>query len=227
MTLPIEVFERRTSADVVFDYLKGEIVSNALPPGSKISEVDVANRFGVSRQPVRDAFSRLASHDLLLIRPQKPTEVRKFSLEKIKQARFVRLAVELEVVRRACSVWDEARAAALGQNLTEQQRAVDASDTKQFHDLDYAFHKLICELSGNAIMFETIQFYKTKIDRLCFLSLDEPSEASDLLQDHQQLSDAILRSDIARAEQIVRHHLSRLDDIIDEIQMVHADFFEE
>ena len=46
MNLNIDVTERRTSADVVFEQLQGEIVSNALPPGTKISEVDVANRFG-------------------------------------------------------------------------------------------------------------------------------------------------------------------------------------
>ena len=227
MTLPIQVFERRTSADVVFDHLRGEIVSNALPPGTKISEVDVASRFGVSRQPVRDAFSRLANQDFLLIRPQKPTEVRKFSLAKVTQARFVRLAVELEVVRTACAIWDETRAETLGANLTRQCRVVDAGDTDGFHELDYEFHKLICDLSGNGMMFEIIQSYKAKIDRLCMLSLGEPSEASDLLQDHQQLADAMLAGNADVAEQVVRHHLSRLDDTIREVREEHADFFED
>lgn len=227
MTVPIEVFERRTSADVVFDHLRSEIVSNALPPGTKISEVDIANRFGVSRQPVRDAFSRLANHDLLLIRPQKPTEVRKFSLAKVTQARFVRLAVELEVVRTACAVWDAARAKTVDANLTQQRRAVDAEDIDRFHALDYEFHKLICDLSGNGTMFETIQFFKAKIDRLCMLSLGEPSEASDLLLDHQHMADAILAGRAEDADKVVRLHLSRLDETIREIRKEHADFFED
>lgn len=227
MTLKIDVIERRTSADVVFEQLRGEIVSNALRPGTKLSEVDVANRFGVSRQPVRDAFSRLANHDLLLIRPQKPTEVRKFSLGKVAQARFVRLAVELEVVRTACAIWDEARAAQVDLNLTAQRQTVADADTTRFHQLDYEFHKLICELSGNAVMFETIQFYKTKIDRLCMLSLDEPSEASDLLSDHQQMAAAILSGDTNDAERLVRLHLSRLDEHIGRIREEHIDFFDD
>ncbi len=227
MAIQIDVFERRTSADVVFDYLRGEIVSNTLPPGTKISEVDIASRFGVSRQPVRDAFSRLANQDLLLIRPQKPTEVRKFSLSKVTQARFVRLAVELEVVRTACAVWDEHRTETLEKNLDRQRRAVDARDVEGFHELDYDFHKLICELSGNSVMFETIQHYKAKIDRLCMLSLGEASEASDLLQDHQKLADAILAGKVRDAEKVVRLHLSRLDETIREIREEHADFFED
>lgn len=227
MNLKVEVIERRTSADVVFDYLWGEIVSNTLPPGTKISEVDVASRFGVSRQPVRDAFSRLANLDLLLIQPQKPTEVRKFSLSKVTQARFVRLAVEMEVVRRACASWDKGRAEKLAKNLNRQRKVVDAGDVEKFHDLDYDFHKLICELSGNGMMFETIQLYKAKIDRLCMLSLGEPSEASDLLADHQELAEAILAGDTPDAENVVRRHLSRLDDTIREIREKHGDFFED
>ena len=227
MSAQIEVFERRTSADVVFDHLHGEIVSNELPPGTRISEVDVASRFGVSRQPVRDAFSRLANQDLLLIRPQKPTEVRKFSLKKVAQARFVRLSIELEVVRTACGSWDSTRADRLAENLAAQRAAVEACDNRRFHALDYEFHKLICELSGIGIMFESIQLYKAKIDRLCMLSLDEPSEASDLLQDHQKIADALLLGDVDQAAQNVRRHLSRLDDFIRTIREEHSEFFED
>ncbi|MEM7743900.1 MAG: GntR family transcriptional regulator [Pseudomonadota bacterium] len=227
MASKIDMITRRTSADVVFDYLRSEIVSNTLQPGTKISEVDTATRFGVSRQPVRDAFSRLANQDLLLIRPQKPTEVRKFSLAKVNQSRFVRLAVELEVVRNACDVWDAGRGETIGANLERQRRAVDGGDVEAFHELDYEFHKLICELSGNGMMFETIQFYKAKIDRLCMLSLGAASEASDLLRDHQQMADAMLSGDVGAAEQVVRLHLSRLDQTIRDIRNEHAGFFED
>ncbi|WP_038097249.1 GntR family transcriptional regulator [Thioalkalivibrio sp. HK1] len=227
MNLQIDVFERRTSADVIFDHLRGEIGSNRLPPGAKISEVDIAEKFGVSRQPVRDAFNRLANQDLLLIRPQKPTEVRKFSLSKIRQARFIRLAVELEVVRIACGVQDSRRTDAMGKNLERQRRAVDADDIERFHELDYDFHKQICELSGQGMMFETIQFYKAKVDRLCMLSLGQASEASDLLQDHRRIFDAISAAKVKVAERAVRTHLSRLDETIREIREEHAEYFED
>ena len=62
--------ERRTSVDDVFDHLHEQIVTLQLRPGDRISEAEIAAHFGVSRQPVRDAFSRLANLDLLMIRPQ-------------------------------------------------------------------------------------------------------------------------------------------------------------
>ena len=88
------ISERRTIVDDIYDHLHAEISSLRLKPGDRISEADIASQFGVSRQPVRDAFSRLANQDLLLIRPQRATEVRRFSMREIEKSRFVRSAVE-------------------------------------------------------------------------------------------------------------------------------------
>lgn len=84
----VNSIERRTTTDVVFERLLEEIVTLRMLPGTKLSEVEVAKRFGVSRQPVRDAFNRLENLELLLIRPQKATEVRGFSMERIAPCPF-------------------------------------------------------------------------------------------------------------------------------------------
>ena len=86
VTTPVKT-ERRTSVDDVFDALHEQISTLELKPGDRISEAEIAAQFGVSRQPVRDAFSRLANLDLLLIRPQRSTEVRRFSMRQIEKAK--------------------------------------------------------------------------------------------------------------------------------------------
>ena len=93
--------ERRTSVDEIFEELHEQIVTLQLKPGDRISEAEIATRFSVSRQPVRDAFSRLVNLDLLLIRPQRATEVKRFSMRQIEKSRFIRSAIETEVLRRA------------------------------------------------------------------------------------------------------------------------------
>ena len=125
-----DILERHTTTDMVFDRLHEEIVTLELLPGTKLSEVEVARRFGVSRQPVRDAFNRLSNQDLLLIRPQKATKVRGFSIERIAHARFVRLAVELEVIRRACAVWDDHSAQVLGGTWTGNSGRLTLADSR-------------------------------------------------------------------------------------------------
>ena len=126
MQQPGDVLERRTSADMVFDDLYERIGSLELLPGAKISEADIAAKFGISRQPVRDAFSRLGNMELLLIRPQKATVVKKFSLRSIATARFVRLSVELEVLRNAAALWDGSFDTAFKENLVAQKAAFKA-----------------------------------------------------------------------------------------------------
>lgn len=222
----VDQFERRTTTDVVFDQLYDEIVSLKLLPGTKLSEVEVARRFGVSRQPVRDAFNRLGNLDMLLIRPQKATEVRGFSMERIAHARFVRLAVELEVVREACAVWDSDRAKIMEQNLRHQQQAIDTGSTERFHKLDYEFHKKICELGGRPLAFQTIRELKQKVDSLCILSFGNAREPSVLIEDHHDLALALKDRSADKAAAIIRRHLSRLDDTIADIHRNHSEYFE-
>lgn len=221
-----DTLERRTTTDLVFDRLYDEISSLKLMPGSKLSEADIARRFGVSRQPVRDAFNRLEILDLLLIRPQKATQVRGFSMELIAHSRFVRLAVELEVIHCACAIWDTARADILEDILAQQRTAIESQQPKAFHVLDYQFHKQICELGGYPLAFDTIQECKQKIDRLCVLSLGRESAASTLLKDHTDLANALKAGDTAEAAAVTRRHLARLDEVIEDIHIKYAEFFD-
>ena len=221
-----ENLRRRTSTEVVFDQLHEEIASLKILPGSKLSESDIAQRFGVSRQPVRDAFNRLENLGLLLIRPQRATEVRGLSMQDVADARFVRLAVELEVVKRACEIWNQERAETLDRNLQKQQQSLENEQPDQFHLLDYQFHKMICELGGCPQAFVIIEESKQKVDRLCVLSLDRRNETATLFDDHLQLAEALKNNSAEKAIAITRLHLNRLDDIITDIHTNHSEYFE-
>ncbi|XWN30522.1 MAG: GntR family transcriptional regulator [Devosia sp.] len=222
----VEVPDRRTTTDAVFESLHEDIVSLNLLPGAKLSEAEVARQFGVSRQPVRDAFNRLAHLDLVLVRPQRATVVRGFSEEGIASARFIRLAVELEAIHRACAVWDDRCAAILERNLDRQRKAIETSRYEAFHKLDAEFHKLICELGGCSIATETIEECKRKIDRLCRLGLGREREAATLVEDHARLAHALADRSAEEATKVARQHLSRLDDTILAIQRSHSEYFE-
>ena len=225
MANAVALTDRRTATDVVFDKLYTEIMALELLPGTKLSEAEVARQFGVSRQPVRDAFNRLDQRGLLLIRPQRATEVRGFSRERIAHARFVRLAIELEVVRRACAGWDERKARTLDRNLVRQRKAITSGHLDAFHAHDREFHRLICELGGLSATVETIEECKQEVDRLCVLSLGRDREAATLLEDHHAIADALRRGDVDEATAMLRQHLGRLDETIEEVQRAHSDYF--
>lgn len=217
---------RRTSVDDVFDFLHEEIVSLRLKPGDRISEAEIASRFNVSRQPVRDAFSRLANLDLLLIRPQRATEVRRFSMRQIEKSRFVRAAIEKDVLRRAAKRCDAVGAAKLDEALAQQEGAVQAGDVEAFGKLDYAFHKLLCAIAEADFAFEVILEEKAKIDRLCLLGLQKEQRLPNLLSDHRAIAEAVRTGDAEAAVSTGVLHLARLDETIERISTTNADFFE-
>ncbi len=220
-----DTVDRRTTANAVFDQLKREISSLDLLPGTKLSEAEVARRFGVSRQPVREAFSKLENLDLLLVRPQKATVVRGFSLDRVAHARFLRLAVELEVVKRACSVWNASKSEILQRNIEQQRQSLSAGP-EQFHSWDFQFHKLICELGDCPLAVQTIAECRQRIERLCTLSLARHSEPEIVLVDHEKLADALKTNSEKNALEITRQHLGRLDSIIEEVHQSHFEYFE-
>lgn len=222
----VEEIVRRTTTDAVYEALHNEIISLEILPGTKLSETEVARRFGVSRQPVRNAFTRLGNEDLLVIRPQKATVVRGFSMERVALARLVRMAVELEIIHRAMEVWDSTREAKLAENLTLQEQAINDGDLSAFHARDYDFHKLICVLSGNPMAFDVILETKQMVDRLCMLSLEKGSAADAILADHREIAKAIAAGNHDQAQASVRKHLSRLDETIDFIHKTHPSYFE-
>lgn len=223
----IDTTDRPTLANQVFDLLYKDIASLKLLPGSKLSEAEVARKFGVSPQPVRDAFHRLSSMELLLVRPQRASKVRGFSLSRIEDARFLRLSVELEVSRRACEIWDKPRAAKLQKALEKQKRCVETLDGVGMKLLDYEFHRLICELGGCPRAFTIIEQQKQKMDRLCVLEHDHRVKGlGSILSDHQDIAEALKTKSIDTVLAAARKHLGGLDETIKYIYATHSEYFE-
>ena len=79
--------------------LRERIVRNDLISGSKISESEIANSYLISRQPVREAFIKLSEENLISIRPQRSTIIRKIDPAAVLEARFVREAIEADIVK--------------------------------------------------------------------------------------------------------------------------------
>lgn len=219
--------DRATSGDFVFETLRDEIITLGILPGTRISEVEIAKRFGLSRQPVRAAFIRLSDQGLLHIRPQRSSCVRLFSLTEIRQSRYIRTAVEVEVLRQACADRDTSIDTHLCENLARQAEAVSDNDPDAFHRLDYEFHSLLCQAARADFAFTTISKIKAQVDRLCMLSLTSQTAMGELIEDHTKILDSVLAGDAQRIETTIRRHLDRLIPTIDRIRETHPDYFED
>ena len=110
-----------TIGNRVLDALRQAIVQLQLRPGNVLSEAEVARQLGVSRQPVREAFIKLADTGLIEVRPQRGTFVKLISIREVQNARFVREAIELAIVHKAALEISPAHLEELRQ-LLDQQR---------------------------------------------------------------------------------------------------------
>lgn len=224
---PLQDARRLTTTEEVFRQLKSDIISMRLKPGAKISEVEVAKACNVSRQPVREAFMRLGELDLLEIRPQRATRVRKISHQKLRDTRFIRAAVEVEVVRGACDSASPESLDAIAANLEQQRKAVEAGDPIHLKALDYEFHRLICEAADRLPAFKVISENKTHTERACTLELNDAAGMQEVLEGHTGIYDAIRMGDEATAVERTRIHLAHLDGTLVSASQNNPDFFED
>lgn len=220
---PLIEVERKTIATQVFERLLERIVTLDLPPGAKISEVEIARALDVSRQPVREAFFRLSQAGLLLVRPQRATTVAPISEREVYQAQFVRLALETAIIRRAAVVLTDADHAALEALINRQKTAMDAGDRVAFHGLDDEMHRQIAERAGCGFAWGMIREQKMMMDRVRFLSLAEGSAAA--WSEHVQILAALCARDPDAAATRLSAHLSRIETIVKKIREESAEYF--
>src|SRR5258707_5299625 len=121
-----------SAAQQIEQALRRAIVTLELPPGKSLSENEVALRYGVSRQPAREAMIALAKIGLVRVLPQRGTVVVKISTRQMMQVRFTREALETAIVRRACERFDPMIRASLDTLIAAQRQAAPDNDHGSF-----------------------------------------------------------------------------------------------
>jgi len=192
----------------VYRSIRSRIIAGELAPGSVLSESEVAASYAVSRQPVREAFIRLASDGLVQVRPQRGTYVTEIEVEAVLNARFVREAIEVAIVRAVAGAPDPAVIADLRAQIALQQ-AVAPADATAFQDLDERFHRTLAEAAGQTFAWGVVEDLKAQMDRVRMLSY-YPDHMSRLVTQHAAVVDAVEAADPAAAETAMRTHLREI-----------------
>ena len=136
-------------AERVFVQLRSDILHARLHPGQALSENQLAQELNVSRTPVREAVQRLAREGLVQVMPQRGSYVAFLSIRRIKDALFVREAVESEIVRRILAEpVDAAGFDVLEASITRQAEALAAKDLEATMRADEDFHRNLLLLCG-------------------------------------------------------------------------------
>lgn len=215
-----------SSAAQVEQDLREAIIRLDLKPGSRLSEQEIADTFGVSRQPVREALIALGKSQLVTVQPKRGTLVVKISARHMMEARFVREALETAVARRACTSFDPWVRETVEAILGRQIAARDAMDYNRFRREDEQFHMALARGAGCAMAWSVIADIKAHIDRVCNLQLRKPESMAGLIREHQAIMAAIDARDPDAAAVAMQSHLNGILSDLPKIEAEHPDLFE-
>jgi DNA-binding GntR family transcriptional regulator len=205
--------------------LRQSIADLRLRPGEALSEKDIALRYGVSRQPVREAFIKLSEAGLVEIRPSRGTFVMKISVRAVANARFVREAIEADIARCAGSLARPEQIEALRRNITSQERAAADDDYWRFNECDEAFHRAIADIVECDYAWRVVESARIQTDRIRYLSLSDASPMPLLISQHRDIVDRLEARDPNGAEAAMRRHLREILIALPNIAAAHPELF--
>ena len=215
----------RHAAPQVSAKLREAIVSLELKPGTVLARGELAQAFGLSQTPIRDALIQLRDEGLVDIYPQHTTSVSRIDIAAARQAHFLRRSLELEIVHVLATRSDPALIQRLQSLIDRQQSYLGAPERyPDFIAADRAFHREMHEAAGVADLWELEQRHSGHVDRLRQLHLPEAGKTERIVRDHQRVVDAIAAQDEALARQALREHLSGTLNQIDEICRRYPDY---
>jgi len=216
-TLPDEAAAPRHGgrAALVHDTLQREILTLELAPGAALDETQIARRFSSSRSPVREALSRLAAQNLVVMLPNRSTVVAPLQL-----ADFPRYIEALDLSQRVCTRLAAERRTE--EQLSAMRVAASAFDhTLLPHDhlemlaANKAFHMAVAAASQNrflAAQYDALLDEGRRFMRLYFLHLDNAAYPNPLAEDHHVMVEAIAAQDADEAERLARIHTAGFRD---------------
>lgn len=215
----------KSRARLVCERLRDAIIDGGFALGSMIPEETLAQSFGVSRTPVREAVLKLADEGLIEVFPQSGTFVARIPLDALPEATEIRKALERTTVRLAAVNASRSQVARLRACVERQRELCAARDEEGFHRADEEFHALIAEAAGYPGFWTITQQVKVQVDRCCRLTLPVPGHIGKVIGEHEAILESIAVHDEAGAVAALEAHLEGLRVTIHDLRHAAPQFF--
>lgn len=218
--------EVRAIPQSLYETLRLRIVNLVLPPGTVLSRKELAAEFGVSLMPIREALQQLEQDGLVRIRPQSGTVVTQIDQAQLRENQFLRMAVEVEVVRTLAGM-AKAEVVQRAEAVLDRQTALveDSDQMDVFLGLDRTFHRTLFEGVGMARLHALVARRQGHLARCQRLELPLAGKMVSILSEHRAILEAIRRGDPAAAADAMRRHLTGTIERVASLRIEHPDYF--
>ena len=199
-------YKSTSLADQVFERLENDIIMGAIPRGEILTELKLVELLGVSRTPIREALRRLES-ERLIEDCGKGSRVLGITEDDLLDIMNIRQNVEgLAAYYATINITDEGRAE-LTHIVDLQDHYYQKGDMEHMRQVDDAFHDMICQLSGRAVIMDTLIPLHRKTRRFRRIAMDDKARVAVTRQEHKAIYEAIMAGDAQLAEKLTAQHI--------------------
>lgn len=195
-------------SEPVYEYLRDAILTMEIKPGEKIPEATIAEKFGVSRTPIREVMRRLENEGLIKIYPNRFAEVVSFTNSDISNLGIVRLSLDVTAIKLAIFYGSNADFLKLKEIAEECHQAAKEGDRSRRIKLDSRFHLEISKISRNPIIEKYQSQILLQIELIQASRYKDSENAAALTKPHFAIVDAMMERNEALAVRLVKEHLT-------------------
>lgn len=205
--------------DVVFNTLRRAILRGELKPGERLMEIQLANKLGVSRTPIREAIRKLELEGLVLMIPRKGAEVAEITEKNLRDVLEVRCALEELAVQLACDRIDGNGVKELHVAADHFRSILDSDDITKIAEADEAFHDVIFKATGNARLIQLLNNLREQMYRYRIEYLKKEECYPQLIEEHAMIMKAIENHDKDAATRVTSQHIAnQVNTVVDTIR---------
>ncbi len=213
--------ETSTFQQQAYDYVHNQIINLGFKPGEYITDAQIAEKLGISRTPVREAFQRLEKEGLLVNEARKGWQVYTLDLEDIHEIFELKIAIEGMLVRKAAACQDQRLRADLLEALDDMKKAAEIKDPDLWLKSDIHLHNILFLMANNERAERIIENLNDQWHRLRlgYVALQGRTKTS--IGEHEAFVQSVIAGDGEAAERQMREHLTRVrDDLIELVERV-------
>ena len=193
--------------DVVFNTLRQAILKGELEPGERLMEIQLAERLGVSRTPIRDAIRKLELEGLVLMIPRKGAEVAKISARSLRDVLEVRRALEELAIELACQRMSEDDVEALKKAQEDFKSAIVDGDAMRIAETDEHYHDVIYAGTGNVKLVQMLNNLREQMYRYRLEYIKDEDKRKILILEHERILKAVRDRKVTDAKEAMREHI--------------------
>lgn len=194
--------------DVVFNTLRQAILRGELKPGERLMEIQLANKLGVSRTPIREAIRKLELEGLVLMIPRKGAEVAEITEKNLMDVLEVRKALEELAVELACDRISKAQIEEMKVAAKEFQQVLKSGDVTRIAEADVRFHDIIFAATDNQRLISLLNNLREQMYRFRVEHLKKKECYPKLMEEHELIIEMIEKRRKKEACEIIGKHIN-------------------